>query len=83
MYSKIAAYKVVGYLDILKSTEIVLYADIWCFLSFFFFGIFFFLFSISFVCHAWNMKHLQIFDMLFKNNNILGNKKVRVRAKIG
>ena len=39
------------------------------------FDAFFFLFSISFVCHAWNMKELQIFTLLWKKTNsfISGN----------
>ena len=46
------------------------------------FDVFIFLFSISFVCHTWNMTQLQILTLLFKNNNILGNKKIRVGPKI-
>ena len=53
------------------------------------FDVFFFLFSISFVCHAWTMKQLQIFNLLFRKNHILAIKrlgwgqKIRVGRVIG
>ena len=73
MQRKIAGVKSSGCLDLFKSTELALYADIFMFFSFFL--------SISFVWCARNMKQLQIFTFLFKRDNILSNKKIRVGAK--
>ena len=62
-----------GYLDIFKSTELVLYAD---------FYVFFFLFSISFGCHTWNMKQLQTFTLLFKKYIFWAIKRIGYGPKI-
>ena len=75
MQSKIAASKVVGYVDLFKSTELVLYADIW---------FFFFLLSISFVCHAWRERGsiYQIFKYNFDNFNIISIFPIKISIEI-